>query len=129
MTAPTLRVLYRRLRARFARRYPTAAQVRLVIHARHYLERPSPRDLAWFDAADRTINVTRALLREPRHTVKGILVHELGHAVDPRLNAPGCERRADAIAQTVTGKPLRYDGRALQSTSVGKVGRPGHLHQ
>ena len=74
--------------------------------------------------------------------VDGVIRHEIGHVVNHlvparELNewaarrgvrlAPTSELRADDIAEAIWGEPLRYDEIEVQSTSVGKVGRPRHL--
>ena len=78
----------------------------------------------------------------PVDRVDGVIRHEIGHVVDHlvparELNewaarrgvglAPTSELRADDIAEAIWGEPLRYDEIEVQSTSVGKVGRPKHL--
>ena len=78
----------------------------------------------------------------PGDRIDGVLRHEIGHVVDhlvptAELNAWAEERgvtlastpelRADDIAEAIWGEPMRYDELAVQSTRVGKVGRPKYL--
>jgi len=78
----------------------------------------------------------------PGDRVDGVLRHEIGHVVDhlvPKktLNAwskkqgvklaSTPELRADDIAEAIWGEPLRYDELDVQSTGVGRVGRPKYL--
>lgn len=115
----------------FAAAFPHTAAVRLALTSRHHLpaaER-TPRDLAWYMPAERTIYLfTAALQRSPGH-IRGLLRHELGHAADKRLDAPGCERRADRLAARATGAPIRYTAEGLQHATHGTPRRPDWLHQ
>tara|TARA_Y100000310_G_scaffold282020_1_gene302954 strand:- start:849 stop:1277 length:429 start_codon:yes stop_codon:yes gene_type:complete len=82
------------------------------------------------------------MMRAPGDRADGVIRHEIGHVVDHlvparELNQWGRRRgvrlantpeiRADDIAEAIWGEPLRYDEIEVQSTSVGKVGRPKHL--
>lgn len=81
------------------------------------------------------------ILRASRSRADALIRHELGHAIDhfaptrvldawarisgvPLPHTP--ERRADAIAQAVWGKPIRYDKDLVQSLREGTA-RPAHL--
>lgn len=83
-------------------------------------------------------------LHAPLHRVDAVIRHELGHVLDTQVpvakldrwaHARGVtlastpERRADDVAQAIWGAPLRYDDATVQSTCVGRVGRPAHLSQ
>ena len=83
-------------------------------------------------------------LHAPLHRVDAVIRHELGHVLDTQVpvakldrwaRARGVtlastpERRADDIALVIWGVPLRYDNATVQSTCVGRVGRPAHLSQ
>lgn len=71
------------------------------------------------------------ILKAEMSRVLGLLMHELGHAVDflctPDHPNNGSERRADAIAEKIWGIPIRYDGDTVQSTCCGVHPRPAHL--
>jgi hypothetical protein len=77
------------------------------------------------------IVVAPKILKADRPRVLGLLMHELGHAVDfqksPDHPNHGSERRADAIAQHIWGIPIRYDGDTVQSICCGVHPRPAHL--
>lgn len=120
--------MFRRLRARFAARYPSVATVRLLL-----VDRVCPsgsacaaRDLGWYDG---DVHLLVRALRRSRATVEGLLLHELGHAADRRRWQAGSEQRADDIAEAVTGKRIRY-GRTtrVQTTGPGLYPRPLDLH-
>ena len=76
----------------------------------------------------------------PVSRLKGLMRHELGHALEYRYGVrelqsrlgrrlpEGVERRADAIAEAVWGQPLRYDSNDVQCVGVkGKKKRPAYL--
>lgn len=77
------------------------------------------------------IVVAPKILNADPPRVLGLLMHELGHAVDflvtPDHPNHGSERRADALAQAIWGIPIRYDGDTVQSTCCGVHPRPAHL--
>lgn len=77
------------------------------------------------------IAVAPKILAADPPRVLGLLMHELGHAVDflvtPDHPNHGSERRADSIAQQIWGIPIRYDGDTVQSTCCGVHPRPAHL--
>lgn len=95
--------------------------------SRHFDRSAEWRDLAWYDPNDHTIYVVDRLRHFGIGTRLGILRHELGHAADAHLSQRGAERRADAIAERVTGSPIRYDRHDVQNAHRGTVGRPAHL--
>ena len=88
------------------------------------------RDLAYAvrGARPRVVLVARAL-RLSRDNILGLLRHELGHVYDPNPDEPGCEQRADDVAEWVTGKPIRYDRALVQTVGPGAYPRPRELHQ
>lgn len=97
---------------RFARAYPRVRGARLVILNR-YATAGSPggvRDLAQATPATNTVALVRRALRLPRAQILGLLRHELAHLADARVldPRPGAERRADRIAERVSGRPIRY---------------------
>ena len=63
--------------------------------------------------------------------IRGVLMHEIGHAIDFQYtrNHPnhGSERRADEIAEAIWRIPIRYDADTVQSTCCGVHPRPAHL--
>ena len=78
----------------------------------------------------------------PIHRADGLIRHEIGHILDflfakhdldqwarSRHVAlpPTDERRADAIAYAIWGKPIKYDADTVQSTRYGVHPRPAHL--
>lgn len=88
------------------------------------------------------LRFARKLLRAQPDRIDGIVQHELGHVVDlttPKatldrwalsqgIQLPSTEeRRADALAQAIWGKPIRYDDDLVQSTHRGTFPRPVHL--
>jgi len=115
--------------------------VRLVIGRE--VEFPLVRNCAYCMATDPiTIVLAPKLVHADRDRVEAVLRHEFGHAVDfaageknitqlarnvgyPMPNTP--ERRADAIALLVWGKPIRYDADTIQSLCRGVSPRPAYL--
>ena len=131
MTPEAARHLFAAERATFRRVFPNMPSVRLTIRARHFLPASelTPRDLAWYDADRHTLCLMRSALTRSRATIQGIIRHELGHAADERIDNPGSERRADALALRATGTPVLYDAEGLQNSSRGSPVRPGWLHR
>jgi hypothetical protein len=131
MTPEAARRLFTAERATFRQAFPNMPSVRLVIRARHFLPASelTPRDLAWYDADRQTLCLMRSALARSRATIQGVIRHELGHAADERIDNPGSERRADALALQATGVPVRYDDEGLQNSSRGNPVRPGWLHR
>lgn len=127
MTAAEAHQLYARLRSTIAARFPVVAVVQLKLHTRHFMRRITPRDFAWYDPADNTINASMRLLRQPQGRIAGVLAHELGHAADAHLGRPGAERRADRLAATALGQPILYDKGLVQNLDVGVTPRPRKL--
>lgn len=80
--------------------------------------------------------------RLPDSYIRGLIRHEMGHALDYRYgkrelerrlntNLPrGVEKRADAIASAVWEAPIEYGDNDVQCIGCGgKTERPKHLHQ
>lgn len=75
----------------------------------------------------------------PVANIRGLMAHEFGHALDYRYGdklgkmlgqrlPAGVERRADAVAQAVFGKTIKYDSRDIQCVACrGKSARPRRL--
>lgn len=129
ITRDRLEQIFEHERRTFARTFPWVENVWLSVHPKHFIGKPCARDLAWYDPGFLRVCVTREVMRHPEHTVRGLIRHELGHAADLKLDAPGRERRADRLAKKATGRPVLYDENGLQSTTRGKPGRPKWLHQ
>lgn len=131
MTEPDIHRIYLEERARFLPHYPELHRVLLVLQPHHFLPRAecTSRDLAWYDPNTRTIHLVRAnALTRRAATLRAVFRHELGHAADGELDQPGAEARADAIAEQVTGEPIRYTrGEDLQHLHRGRRKRPGWL--
>ncbi len=105
---------------------------------------PAYRSLA-FCADDEPPYITVApdLRDRGADTADAILMHELGHAVDFVIGAVamrrmlydegfdpsrlGPERRADAFAELLWGRPIRYDQDDVQTFGVGVSPRPRRL--
>ena len=87
------------------------------------------RDVAYADLTTRTVWLSTRALTWGRKRLLGLIRHELGHLADPTPSKAGAEKRADAIAFRVTGVPIRYDRRHVQTIGAGSLVRPPHLHQ
>jgi hypothetical protein len=105
-------------------------------------EFPLPRNMAYCaDQKDhKLIVLAPRLVFEPVPTrLDAVLRHELGHAIEQTLGEEfltrdaqakgiflpsGAERRADALAYFVWGKPIRYDADTVQSLCSGIYPRP-----
>jgi hypothetical protein len=131
MNRPAFYALARREQARFAAYSARCAVVDWRVTARPYpgRRRGTVRDLAVCYTRLEVVRivVTERLLALPRANVVGVIRHELGHAADPDTSRPGAERRADRIAAAVTGTPIRYDARDVQTTGPGVTPRPARL--
>lgn len=89
------------------------------------------------------ILVAPRMLDATKDRAEAILRHEFGHAmdlqatkvpqvcerlsVDPLSFKVGGERRADALAETLWGCPIRYDSCTVQSLKYGVTPRPTFL--
>lgn len=87
------------------------------------------RDVAYADLSTGTVWFSSRALTWGKKRLLGLLRHELGHLADPTPSKPGAEKRADAIAFRVTGVPIRYDKRQVQTIGRGSLVRPANLHQ
>lgn len=80
--------------------------------------------------------------RLPDSYIRGLVRHEMGHALDHRYGKremeqrlgtrlpKGRERRADAIAEAVWGETIEYGDDDVQCVGCGgDEERPSHLHQ
>ena len=124
--------LFRLERRRFARVCPLAARTSLeLLDTYATTPRGGLRDVAYVARSRgrcRMVFVRRALAFS-RSRLVALLRHEFGHVCDPTPNRPGCERRADAIARAVGGRPIRYDASDVQNLTRGRARRPPYLHQ
>lgn len=114
-------------RAKFSRLYPHVARTTLVVSGEYHL--PGGRE--WRDVAQAspepdgfTVHIVQRALRLPRPNLVALVRHELAHVADMTLG----ERETDALAMRVTGRPIRYDARKLQTTGRGGK-RPSGLHR
>jgi hypothetical protein len=121
--------MFLRERAVFARSFPAALDVGLIMESRHFVKNPRPRDLAWFDPKDNCVHMMFSSLERDIYCLCGIVRHELGHAVDERLHQKGAERRADRLAEIATGLPILYTPDGIQNSTYGVPYRPDWLHQ
>ena len=117
MTLEALRGLFIEERARFAAVLPRAANATLTI-------KPRPpgaelRDYGYV-VGDYRVVLFQETQQLPVANVVGIIRHELGHVCDP-YDDDESEERADDIAHVVTGEPIRYDRRGVQT--VGRGGK------
>lgn len=128
MTPTQARRIFEEERQTFVRAgFDRATTVRLKITPKHFLECTVARDLAWYDPEDHTIYLVKRALLCSKAALQGVLRHELGHAVDPRIDDPGAEARADRLAEQATGQPMRYTKDDIQNARFGKIGRPSWL--
>lgn len=89
-----------------------------------------------------SIVVAGKLLQQPTNRIFGVLLHEIGHAIDSVLIPTGLdnwaarqgqwlaktpERRADDIVQAVFDVVIRYDDADVQTTGSGTSPRPERL--
>jgi len=110
--------------------------------ARNYAFYMEPENAVHFDTDGRTglILVAPRMLEATKDRAEAIMRHEFGHAVDlqatkvpqvcerlsvdPHCWVKGGERRADALAETLWGSPIRYDCATVQSLKHGVTPRP-----
>lgn len=77
------------------------------------------------------ICVAPKILQAETSRALGLLMHEIGHAIDfqktPDHPLHGTERRADQLAEGIWNVRIRYDGDMVQSTCCGVYPRPPEL--
>jgi hypothetical protein len=131
MSPTTLRRIFLDERAKFAKTFPQTADCGLVLRARHFIpaHKRKDRDFAWYDYDTQCVYIVRAALEQSEGCIRGIIRHELGHAVDDSPVRKGAERRADRLARRATGAPIRYTADGLQHATHGRPGRPAWLPQ
>lgn len=130
MGVGTKRVLeiFRREKSLFESKYPWVRYAELRVSNRRCVP-SSPcrgRDVVWCNPDTGTIWVLRRLAELPETNVVGVIRHELGHLSDLRWTEKNAEIRADRVAKSVTGYPVRYDTKGLQTTRLGSK-RPDWL--
>ncbi len=130
---PRVRRLFDRAFATLARRYPDFGPLALAVDegahdgGRHYAYcRADPSGIA--------IAFAPEVERLPERNIEGLLLHEMGHAIDFRYEDArrglheDVERRADELAERTFGKVIRYDSRLVQCTGArGTAPRPPGL--
>lgn len=128
MTRTELQKLFHREKARFAAHAPWCSAAKLRVTGGRCVSRGhcAFRDLAYVDLDDEEITLHVRALTMSKANVVGLLRHELGHLADVRVEQRGSERRADLIAEFVSGEPVRYDARDVQTTGRGRS-RPKYL--
>lgn len=88
------------------------------------VERRKPRDYACAVSSSQTIWFHPAALTDlSDENLVGLVRHELAHLLDPNLS----ESDTDLLAERVTGAPLYYDKRLVQTTRKGRRPRPSNL--
>lgn len=130
MTADQFRARFRREREAFAVYRARVADAGLGL-VDSYCSPGSAcrfRDVAWCDLPTNMVWFVRRALQLPADNLVALLRHELGHLADVHPERSGAEKRADRIAQIVSGQVIRYDKRALQTIGKGSK-RPSWLHQ
>lgn len=113
--------------------------------ARNYAFYMEPSNAVHFHTDGQTglILVAPRMLEATKDRAEAIMRHEFGHAmdlqatkvpqvcerlsVDPLSFKVGGERRADALAETLWGCPIRYDSCTVQSLKYGVTPRPTFL--
>lgn len=123
--------IFSRERSRFARYFGHISGATLQIVDRPCLVAGCElRSVADADVSTGQIRIVNRLLGMGTGTVTGVLRHELGHLADSDISRDEAELRADAIALLVTGEPVRYNRRLIQtSDSTGIWPRPRSLHR
>ena len=114
-------------RDRFARTFPRVRDARL-----HWLVGCSTiacatRDFAYADQARNIVSISLRVLEYPDANFLGLILHELGHLADDRINEPGAEARADRLAEQASGLRVYYDALDIETVMPGIWPRPAHL--
>lgn len=95
---------------------------------------PKARNMAFAEDGTRKarpfvrVTIAPKLLHQPEAVIRGVLSHELGHALafvagDPQHS----ERVADELAETAFGRQIRYNTADVQTLGAGRTPRPAHL--
>lgn len=130
MTLADARSLFTRLARATGYRWPCALQLQ-VGNPKDF---PEVRNMAFAEDGTRKrpafIHVTIApkLLRQPEAVVRGVLAHELGHALAFCAgDVQHSERTADELAGAVVGVRIRYNAQDVQTAGAGRSPRPAYL--
>jgi hypothetical protein len=113
-------------------RYFDVSKIKLKFHSTHPEKecRSDFRAVAWFNPNDMTVNILNRALKFDSDTIAGLLIHEIGHAVDGNLESESREQRADDLAELCTGHRIFYAGEhKLQTIKSGEWPRPKSLHR
>lgn len=132
MTKTEARAIFVKERARMARSFPWVASAKLL-----FVEGDCPsggscatRDFATTQTLTKEIRLATRALTLSKANVRGLLLHELGHASDLNVREPGAEQRADDLVEYATGSLVRYDRNFVQiMAKTGVYPRPLHLHR
>lgn len=119
MTPARLIALFLQERAKFG---PRAAHVGLSLKIKRP-KRSKDRDQAYTDG--KRVFFYESALALPEENIVGLLRHEFGHVVRPEAT----EAEVDLIAEQVTGEPINYDARDIQTIGPGVRPRPKHLRK
>lgn len=119
-----LRAIFYHERARFAQSYPRVGQAKLYVEARHFSPQAKERDLAWCNVRTCEVHVLRRVENLSKSNQVALIRHELAHLCEPAWS----EVQVDQLAECISGEPIRYDKRAVQTTGSGTA-RPKRLHQ
>ena len=122
MTRTELRAIFRREKERFG----VSARLRIAEGRCVSPGKCAYRNLAFVDIDTREVVIHERALTLLRSNVVGLIRHELGHLVDPDVDRLGSERRADRLAELITGQPIYYDQDDVQTTRPGRR-RPAYL--
>jgi len=74
------------------------------------------------------IELATELEREPLATIRGVIAHEIAHAIEFLSGDPlpddldDLERRTDMVAEQLFGEPIYYDDRMVQCMGKGARG-------
>ena len=117
--------LFREFRADFAAKWGWLRSARFVVSKRTTAPdtKGCKRNLAWADTENMRVFLLRRALSLPQAKIEGLILHELGHLVDPLAS----EQEADDWAEIATGLRVSYDRDGIQTTGRGRHPRPKGL--
>ena len=89
---------------------------------------PKKRDMAWCEPRPLRVTLAPKLEDAERNVQKGVIAHELGHALlFIAWDLDHTEKEADLAAELLIGRPIRYNKDNIQTIGPGKSPRPSHL--
>lgn len=89
---------------------------------------PKRRDMAWCERKPLKIVMAPKLEKEPVSVQRGVIAHELGHALLFLLwKCVHSEKHADLAAEVLFGRKIRYNRDNIQTFGPGKETRPASL--